>query len=104
MDFCFTSCQAISEMSQTSENYDESILIVVSDANLDRYGISPSSFGRVLNRGEDKVQSYVIFIGSLGNQAEVLLSKLPAGKGFVLENSSKLPEILKAIFTSSIMK
>ena len=34
--------QAINEMAASSENYDESFVIVLSDANFDRYGISPS--------------------------------------------------------------
>ena len=44
--------QAINEMSQSSESYDESFVIVLSDANFDRYGISPASFARVLTRND----------------------------------------------------
>ena len=50
------------------EEADEHFLIVLSDANFDRYGISPSRFGEIL-RGDDKVNAYAIFIGSLGDQA-----------------------------------
>lgn len=50
------------------EEADEHFVIVLSDANFDRYGISPRRFGDLLT-ADDKVNSYAIFIGSLGDQA-----------------------------------
>ena len=50
------------------EEADEHFVIVLSDANLDRYGIRPQRFADVLT-GDENVNAYVIFIGSLGNQA-----------------------------------
>ena len=50
------------------EEADEHFVIVLSDANLERYGIRPKKFADVLTANED-VNSYVIFIGSLGDQA-----------------------------------
>ena len=47
---------------------DEHFVIVLSDANLDRYGIRPKSLADILTANED-VNAYVIFIGSLGDQA-----------------------------------
>ena len=41
---------------------------MLSDANLDRYGIAPSRLANILTMNDD-VNSYVIFIGSLGDQA-----------------------------------
>ncbi len=52
----------------TDEEADEHFVIVLSDANLDRYGIRPRHFADVLTSNED-VNAYVIFIGSLGDQA-----------------------------------
>lgn len=54
--------------SLAKEDSDESIIVVLSDANLERYGISPERFARVLTSNAD-VNSYAIFIGSLGDQA-----------------------------------
>ena len=81
--------------------YNEMFLIVLSYVNFGRYGISPTSFAKILTRN-DKVNAFAIFIGSLGNQADILTQKLPAGKGFVCLETRKLPEILKAIFTSTM--
>lgn len=57
---------AIEEISK--EEADEHFVIVLSDANLDRYGIRPKQFADILTSNED-VNAYVIFIGSLGDQA-----------------------------------
>ena len=54
--------------SLAKEESDEAFLIVLSDANFERYGISPSKFGEIL-RGNEKVNAYAIFVGSLGDQA-----------------------------------
>ena len=52
------------------EEADERFVIILSDANLDRYGISPKLFGQSLT-ADDEVNAYALFIGSLGNQADV---------------------------------
>jgi len=48
---------------------DEHFVIVLSDANLDRYGIPPRKLAEILTMNDD-VNAYVIFIGSLGDQAQ----------------------------------
>lgn len=50
------------------EEADDRFVIILSDANFDRYGISPAKFGQIL-RSDDQVNAYAIFIGSLGDQA-----------------------------------
>ena len=52
----------------TNGEADEYFVIVLSDANLDRYGIRPRHLTDALTANED-VNAYVIFIGSLGDQA-----------------------------------
>ena len=94
---------AINELGLVSEQYDESFVVVLSDANFDRYGIRPESFGKILNRNEN-VNAFAIFIGSLGNQADHLSKRLPAGKSFVCLDTKKLPEILQTIFTAAMLK
>ena len=48
---------------------DERFVIVLSDANLERYGIPVEGLGRIIT-ADSRVNAFVIFIGSLGNQAE----------------------------------
>lgn len=51
-------------------DFDEAIIILLSDANLSRYNIRPDRLAAALNSSED-VQSFAIFIGSLGDQADM---------------------------------
>ena len=48
---------------------DEHFVVVLSDANLERYGIPAEDLGRLIT-ADPQVNTFVIFIGSLGNQAE----------------------------------
>lgn len=57
---------AIASLSQ--EDCDEAIVVILSDANLERYGIAPERFARAMN-SDPRVNAYAIFIGSLGDQA-----------------------------------
>ena len=41
---------AINELGLVTEQHDESFVIVLSDANFDRYGIRPENFAKILNR------------------------------------------------------
>lgn len=56
--------------SLAEEDCDEAIVVVLSDANLQRYGIPPQELASALT-SSPKVNAYAVFIGSLGNQAEV---------------------------------
>lgn len=107
--------------SLAKEDCDEAFVIVLSDANLERYGIAPERFGRILT-SDPKVNAYAIFIGSLGNQADRfvcwyfrrnlnncilsfirLTAKLPSGRSFVCLDVKNIPQIMQQIFTSSIL-
>lgn len=57
--------------SLAKEDADESIVIILSDANLSRYNISPKELSTALTSQEPKVQAYAIFIGSLGHEAQL---------------------------------
>lgn len=58
--------------SLADQDCDEAIVIVLSDANLQRYGIPPSKLAAALT-AKTNVSAYAIFIGSLGDQATRLL-------------------------------
>lgn len=55
--------------SLAEEDCDEAIVIVLSDANLSRYAIPPKKLTEALT-SNSRVDAYVIFIGSLGDQAD----------------------------------
>ncbi|KAH8391598.1 hypothetical protein KR200_008568 [Drosophila serrata] len=85
------------------QDYDNAIAVVLSDANLSRYGIAPKDLAIALKRGEPKVKGYAIFIGSLAEEAEEINAAMPAGQSFVCMDLTKLPHILQQIFTSSLL-
>ncbi|XP_030056405.1 von Willebrand factor A domain-containing protein 8 [Microcaecilia unicolor] len=84
------------------EEADEYFVIVLSDANLERYGIQPSRFAQALTVNP-QVNAFAIFIGSLGDQAERLQRTLPAGRSFVAMDTKQIPQILQQIFTSTLL-
>lgn len=58
--------------SLAKEESDESIVVVLSDANLQRYGIPASELAAALTICPT-VSAYVVFIGGLGDQAARLI-------------------------------
>ncbi|XP_026074296.1 von Willebrand factor A domain-containing protein 8 [Carassius auratus] len=91
---------AVKELAR--EEADEHFVIVLSDANLERYGISPDRFARALT-SNPQVNAFAIFIGSLGDQADRLQKTLPAGRSFVAMDTKQIPQILQQIFTSTML-
>uniref|UniRef100_G3R371 von Willebrand factor A domain-containing protein 8 n=1 Tax=Gorilla gorilla gorilla TaxID=9595 RepID=G3R371_GORGO len=84
------------------EEADEYFVVVLSDANLSRYGIHPAKFAQILTR-DPQVNAFAIFIGSLGDQATRLQRTLPAGRSFVAMDTKDIPQILQQIFTSTML-
>ncbi|GAB1299119.1 von Willebrand factor A domain-containing protein 8 [Apodemus speciosus] len=86
----------------TTEEADEYFVIILSDANLSRYGINPARFAQILT-SDPQVNAFAIFIGSLGDQAARLQRTLPAGRSFIAMDTKKIPQILQQIFTSTML-
>ena len=91
--------RAVKELSR--QEGDQQYLVVLSDANFDRYGINAKEYGDIL-MSEPRVNAFVIFIGSIGDQALRLKESLPAGKAYVCMDTKDIPDILKQIFASSL--
>ena len=91
--------RAVSELAR--EEGDQHFLVVLSDANFDRYGIDPQHYGALLI-SEPRVSAFVIFIGSLGDQAARLKETLPPGKAYVCLDTKDIPNILGQIFAASL--
>ena len=94
--------RAITEIGKEN-NYDDYIVVVLSDANLRRYGIDPVDFGAILEK-DSKVSSCVVFIGSLGEEAKHITDLLPKGRAFVASSTSQIPSLLREIFLAAVSK
>ncbi|KAF3429906.1 hypothetical protein E2986_02885 [Frieseomelitta varia] len=88
--------------SLAKEDADECIVIVLSDANFERYGIRPEKFAKILTSNPD-VNAFAIFIGSLGDQAFYLTKNITAGRAFVCMDLKDIPRILQQIFAASLL-
>lgn len=73
---------------------DEHAVFLLSDANLEQYGIGAKELLEILNL-DPRVRVFIIFIGSLGDQASRLSQSMPAGNVFVALNTSDIPVIMK---------
>ena len=93
--------QSITSLSEATD-IDEAFVIVLSDANLERYGIPASHLARALT-ATDNVRAAAVFVGSLGDQAARLSRQMPAGSAYVCMDLEQLPQILQQIFTSVLL-
>lgn len=76
-------------------------MLVISDANLQRYQITSSDLSPLQSRD---VHAHLILIGSLGEEAQNLANAIPNERAQVCFKSSDLPLIIKKIVTSSLKK
>lgn len=53
------------------DDYDENCVILLSDANLERYGIPGRLLAKAMSQRQPAVQAYTVLIGSLGAQAQM---------------------------------
>ena len=92
-----------SDGAETENIYNDSVVIAISDANLERYGISPRELSRAMQArsggSSDTVKAFCIFIASFGDEAEAIKRALPVGRGFVCMDSAELPGIVRNILT-----
>eukprot|EP00730_Choanoeca_flexa_P006748 TRINITY_DN12217_c0_g1_i5.p2 TRINITY_DN12217_c0_g1~~TRINITY_DN12217_c0_g1_i5.p2 ORF type:complete len:180 (+),score=37.58 TRINITY_DN12217_c0_g1_i5:3306-3845(+) len=91
--------KAITELA--AEEADERVVILLTDANLERYGIPTFQLNDILQM-DPSVRAYAIMIGTLGDQAEALQAELPPGRGFVCMETAQLPRIFNQIFSSIV--
>ncbi|CAE7947449.1 unnamed protein product [Symbiodinium sp. KB8] len=74
------------------------LVIVVSDANLRRYGIQPQSLARALSAHvADGVDAHYVAIAQFGREGEALAEALPRGRGHVCEDPRELPGVLRRV-------
>lgn len=79
---------------------DDFYVLVVSDANLDRYGIRPARIGELLS-SDPRVKAHAIFIASLADEAERIQRQLPSGRGHVCLDTAALPRTFQQIFSAA---
>ena len=81
------------------EKGDDYLVFLFSDANLGRYGISPSHMTKALT-SQKNVQGHAIFLAE-ESAAQWLADEMPLGRGYVALEMSELPKIVKEIFQNA---
>ncbi|KAJ8082257.1 hypothetical protein PM082_008104 [Marasmius tenuissimus] len=78
---------------------DDWFVIAITDANFGRYQITPEDITRAMKRNP-KVNSALICIGE-GADAPWITKSLP-GKGFRVQNTEDIPNVLRSIFSTMV--
>ena len=76
------------------------LIMIISDANLNRYGISVDDLAPLQSQN---VHAHLIFVGSLGDEAADLAKRIPNKRAQVCLESSELPLIIKKICTNALI-
>jgi MoxR-like ATPase len=82
------------------EESDDYFVLLISDANLNRYNVSPKEFGKELTK-DPAVNAFALFIASFDGEAEAMKASLPVGKCHVTFDPSNLPNIFQQIFQAA---
>lgn len=82
---------------------DANYVFVVSDANLERYGIDPQHLGNILTSSSN-VNAHAIFIASIGNEAAMISKSMPIGSGYVCLDTTELPMLFKKLLSADLSK
>ena len=85
----------------TNEQADDWFVFVISDANLDQYGVSASALNKIIY-SEPRVHTYFIFLAG-GQRTQSIISQLPVGHGYALLDTGKLPTVFKQIFSQNML-
>jgi hypothetical protein len=94
--------RAINGVKVRGNDNNTSLVIALSDANLERYGIHPRSLGKIMKAGDAKqVKSHCIFLASFGPEAEEIRRDLPPGRGHICTSTKDLPRLVRDILTSN---
>lgn len=133
--FCMSGDHTVEAMEKAiqrvvqGEESDQNIVVVVSDANFERYGITPHAvgsimvravlvarlflfscsrqkreaehMGRRLQRSNHEVACHLVMIASLEDEAEELRAQLPKGSAHICYRTADLPQAFKAILTEA---
>ena len=101
-DSTFEAATAAVEEVASHQQDDEGIVVVISDANLRRYGLAPRELGARL-LASDRVHAVALFIASFGEEAERIRKELPPGRGLVALDTARLPAMLREIFVARLL-
>lgn len=85
----------------TAEEADDYFVFLVSDANLEGYGVSPDSLTKVLT-SDARVNAFAVFIAEEGTAAKIQAG-MPSGRAHVVLDTQEMPLLFKNIFANALL-
>jgi hypothetical protein len=93
--------KAVDAMARDGREADARYVFALSDANVDSYGIGPTHFEQLFATAQKaNTHLFVLFIASMGDQAQAFEDKLP-GKVHICLDRQQIPKTLKKMFLSA---
>ena len=83
------------------EEADDYFVFLISDANLEGYGVSAQNLAMALS-SDPKVNAYCFFIAKPGI-AQEMADRMPAGRAHVVLENDAMPMLLKDIFARALL-
>jgi hypothetical protein len=84
----------------TKNDADEYFVLLLSDANLHQYNISPAHISEALT-SDSRVNANIIFIGNLSDQADRFADAISSNAHTCFDTKA-LPKIIKSIFLNAL--
>lgn len=92
---------AINDAIKHANGNDTSLVIALSDANFERYGIHPKALAKLMEAGDAKnVKSHCIFLASFNSEADEIKEQSPPGRVHICRRTKDLPRLFRDILTS----
>jgi len=85
-----------------SDNDIEGYNFIFSDANFDRYDISVSDIKKSMISQDDRINSFMIMIASIEEEANKIVKSLPVGSAHTCFNSNDLAVVFKNILLETL--
>ena len=95
--------QSVSQRTAALGDEATGFVLAMSDANLQRYGIKAEALDMALT-SEPQVQACIVLLGSLGNEATDVASKVPGGRAVVCSHTSILPGVVRQFLEKSAVR
>ena len=91
---------AIQQAAAAKDEREEAFVFLISDANFDRYGITPKKIASIMDK-EPKVHAHLILLASFGSEAQEIKAML-GDKVSICMNTTELPKVFENLLSGSV--
>ena len=81
---------------------DERFVFVVSDADLERYGITPQAWDKILTK-DARCHSYAILLSQNESEADRIIAGITPGRALVCDQTAQLASAFMTIFQHAVL-